>query len=388
MTITIAKLLFCSLVLFAFSFLSSCDNDENTSPAESSKYILATTTGSFPSETSFLQTLEDLDITTPIDNSAATEVNGPVAVMGSVGGNIFAGRYGAPAQLFRYKVNDDNFLAEDGIIQIDGASTFSGLLIVDENEAYCIPYGVDKVIKFNPTSFQKTGEVDLASLQKESYTMIKSGLVKRDNKLFIPIDYTSSSSPAMTSTFVAIANLADNSVKIIEDTRSKDNQANAFPTIALDESNNIYLQCKGAPGDLPGAVLRIKSGTETFDADYLFDLDAATSTTRVIGLTYLKNGKALTAAQTTATGNVYFDPVYSYYVVDLSSKTATRINGIPENIAYRSGKALLVDDNTALIPTQTTTENAFYTIDISSSDLTATKKFTTVDRIAHLIEIK
>lgn len=378
---------FKTLSFFALlCLMTACDEDTPTASGDA-RFVLATTTGSFPSETSFLQTLNNLDISESVDNSLATEVSGPVSVIGSIGGHVYAGRFGSPAQLYKYSINDDHSLALEGTIQIDGSTTFSGMLIVHETEAYCLPYGIDEVILFNPETFQRTGSIDLSSLQEEGYTMLKSGMVKRDDKLYIPVSYTSQSEDPFQATFVAIVNLSDESVTRIQDDRTMDNAGNAFPTIALDEDENIYIQCKGAPDVLPGAVLRINADTDIFDAAYFFNLNEATGSTRVLGLACLQNNKAITAAQTIAEGNVYFDAIYSYYVIDVVSQTAVKIDNIPVNKAYRAGKSIMVEENIAVIPMGTDDENAVYSLDMGTVPYSAHQQFTAVDRIGHLLEL-
>ena len=366
--------------------LFSCQDDNNPNPSQQAKFAIATIAGEFPAETSYLQALSTLDLETPLNNSSAIELGGTVAVMESFGEHVYVGRFGDPARLFKYSINEDNSLTEEGVIQIDGASTFSGLHIESETEGYCLVFGVDKVIRFTPSDFTVSGEIDLTGLQKSTYTMLKSGMVKRDDQLFIPIEYkdfATFTSP-IDSTFVAIVDLTDESAVLIADGRTKDNEANNFPVIIKDEDEDIYVQAKGESGVLPGGILRIRQGEEVFDQSYFFNLNQATATERVVSISHLGGSIAITAAQT-AQGNVFFDPVYSYYRLDLDNLEAQRITSIPENKAYTSSYIFQLDDEAAFIPALTQTENALHEYDISED--IATKKLTAVDRIARLVAL-
>ncbi|MEJ7658790.1 MAG: hypothetical protein WKG07_03755 [Hymenobacter sp.] len=78
---------------------------------------------------------------------------------------------------------------------VPGATTFSDVQFISDTEAYAsVGGGLARLVKFNPTTFVTTGEVDLTKLQKAgARRMYYLGSMVRDTKLFWGVYYETAS---------------------------------------------------------------------------------------------------------------------------------------------------------------------------------------------------
>ena len=132
-------------------------------------------------------------------------------------------------------------------------------------------------------------------------------------------------------------------------------------SIFVDENNDIYINCIGSFGFIPGlhgGIARIKNGTTDIDPDYCIRLD----NTEVRGLTtkfadffaticYGGNGKVYAYANSfgldpNGMSNPYISLTNVPIIIDLQQKTLSVINGMeisnPQGIAVGKYKNLIV----------------------------------------------
>src|SRR5688572_28852723 len=85
------------------TFFVSCRDKNQVTPdvptwnCTSAKFAIINTTGAWPSQTSYLQSLQDLNISS-LDNTTATEIPASASIWKCYGG-VYVSSFGAPATL-------------------------------------------------------------------------------------------------------------------------------------------------------------------------------------------------------------------------------------------------------------------------------------------------
>jgi len=363
-----------SIALAALSVLASCSKKNNdTPPAENSNitYAISNVGGGYPSQTTYIQGLKDLNINT-LDNSKATEMPS-FSSQWSYGGAIYMTNFGAPATMTKYTFDANGKAVAAGKLVVPGANTFSSIEFVNATEAYAsVGGGLAKVIKFNPSTLQQTGEIDLSSVFKKNaaYTFYL-GMKVRDGKLFLAVQYLDANySPLEHIAFVAVLDLATSKVdKLISDARTSNLflAGSSISGFAEDSNGDLYIQGQGS-GNVPSGILRIKKGATDFDSTYFFDLKAATGK-NCSGLYLFSNGLAFTTQiQDPADAYESKGPNFRYYKIDLAAKTSLGdLSAALPNI-YGSSTSIMrkFDDNNITFVVSSNKENSIYNYNISS----------------------
>ena len=95
----------------------------------------------------------------------------------------------ADANVYKYIRNDDGTLTKAGQIQIDRMAPMVGnMLVVNETKAYASAPVENKIVIFNPTTMERTGEIDLVDTKwgvDGSNTPNPIGLFLRDDILYV-----------------------------------------------------------------------------------------------------------------------------------------------------------------------------------------------------------
>ena len=169
---------------------------------------------------------------------------------------------------------------------------------------------------------------------------------KSDNKLFYFYynkKETSGSSKTSNEPFFRIAVINAETMAVEQEIVNKEAEQmtpSAYGellqnTIFFDESDNLYLSAFSKSGKVNiGRLLRIKKGEFDFEAGYNAFPDAKG---KLLTVQYMGNGKVLAYAGDNAVGTAIDTYAYYYSVIDLNSKTVTRLAFDGTEIPYSSG---------------------------------------------------
>ncbi|MFN6945148.1 MAG: hypothetical protein ACK4ND_09390 [Cytophagaceae bacterium] len=359
----------------AFIAFSSCKKkdkeDEDPEPTSKVNYAISNVAGIGAASTTYVLGLKDLN-TSEVNNDNATELPA-FASMWRYKDAVFMTRSGAPATMYKYTFDNEGLPVESGILEVAGSNTFSTVVFIDDNQAYAsLGGGQSKLIQFNPTSYQITGEVDLSSVQKEGFTPWYLGAMERDGKLFGAVNYTGAGSP--DSAYVAVIDVASGQLeKVMRDGRTRGifTSGAAVNAFVKDIHGDIYVQADGG-GEKPGGILRIKNGQTNFDPDYFFNFPEVLGAPGK-GLYHFGNGLTFTTRIDEPT---QFWTGYSskFVKIDLNTKTAQELPGLPLIRASSASLMRKFDDNEILFSVAAAEENAVYSYKISSGQIN--RKFT------------
>ncbi len=372
----------------AFSlFLSAC---EKTDPApnandEAVKYALMVTGGAFPNQTAYFSGFKQLP-SGVVGTEGAAELTGS-GIMHSYKEHQYLTTFGAPATLRKYGFDAQGRPQELGAFVVQSLNTFGAVDFVSDTEAYAASNGfggVPKLVKFNPTTMQITGTIDLTPIQKRgAKDVFYLGMTHRDDYVFMGVNYqTASFSNLGDSVYVAVINRKTDKVeKLIADGRCgiiwNGGSASSFgpSSIVLDENKDIYITGTGNQAKVPSGVVRIKNGQTTFDPTYFMDL-TKTVGSDCQGLFYYGNGRALTL-KSEDPANYPFDDSknagYRYFKVDLYQKTSQgELSALLPKVSS-SAMTSKWDESKLYLSAPTPTTNAMYSLDLSSG--TVKKEF-------------
>ncbi|WP_299434862.1 DUF4374 domain-containing protein [uncultured Maribacter sp.] len=381
------KSLFLGVLTLALTVGCSSDdssNDDSPSMKKEIKFGMATVSGAWPNTTTYLQGFENLNFST-IGNDKATELTGTSSVVVE-GEYMYAKPFGAPANLVKYKFDENGLAQEDNKIVVPGANTFSTIHFKDENTAYAtVAGGISKLIVFDPTTMRIQDEVSLKDVTDkfpEANRTYYLDMVERDNKLFMTVHYENNFVPINDHAYVAIINLETNTVeKVIEDQRTGMLFGGPTSNAGMIKMANgdIYVQGKGTSdggGNAPSGIVRIKNGTSEFDADYFLNLSEATGNI-CYGILHA-NGKTYTAKVEDETDFWEFstgNPQFKYFEIDLENKTSLgAVVGLPTTYGTRGMSVTSFNDNEVAFTIATNDENALYELNAGAN--TPTKMFT------------
>lgn len=104
----------------------------------------------------------------------------------------------------------------------------------------------------------------------------------------------------------------------------------------FDESGNLYLAClsNDEDGVERSHLLRIKAGEKDFDPSY----DGFTNDGKLVSIEYLGNNKALAYAREDQLGTGIDSYSHYYAIIDLSSKSSSRIKCDGKDLPYSGGR--------------------------------------------------
>ncbi|MBC3789197.1 DUF4374 domain-containing protein [Spirosoma utsteinense] len=362
-------------------FLTACDkNPEPAQPEAAVNYALMMTGGTYPNQTTYFLGTKNMPTGT-VETATAAEFTSS-GMLFKYGKYAYVTTFGAPATLRKYSFDQQGKPTEIASFIVQGLKTFGAVDFVSETEAYAASNGyggVPKLVKFNPTTMQITGTIDLTALQKKNATQVfYLSMVHRDDQLFMGCNYQNGFSNLADSVYVAVIGRTSGQVeKLISDGRTgmiwNGGTASSFiaSSLVLDENGDIYVHGTGNGDKVPSGVIRIKKGTTTFDKDYFLNLKAATGAD-CLGLMYYGNGKALTCRSEDA-NNYPFDgetPSYTYYKVDLTAKTSLGV--LSKDIPPVFGSYAFTtkwDDNTVYLNVPAATSNSIYSLNTGTGSV-------------------
>ena len=336
-------------------------------------YGMALVSGSGGVQTTFLQGMLNLDLTT-VNNSNSTEL-AQFAAIYSDGNALFTAGFGAPATMGKYTFNSTGNPVLDQQIVVPGSNSFSAVEIIDPTIGYAtVGGGLSRAIQFDPTEMRITGEIDLSSAGDG---LFYSDLIVRDNFLFVALNDFGDSAAVR----VAVINRTSNTLeKVISDSRT----ATLFGTLTTsimvtDANGDIYVQGSGLFSEKPAGILRIKAGETEFDTEYFFDLGAATGNT-CFGLYHFGDGLTFTTVSEDDNNFFGFDganPVFRYQKINLSNTTDLGDLDATLPNTFAASRTMFMQQlsaNEILFPIAGTDEDALYIYDITTGNVS--KKIT------------
>jgi len=295
----------------------------------------------------------------------------------TVVGNKIYKRDGATTSdvgIARYGFSADGRVNEEGFVSTPNNTYETNKLIVSDTEGYYWDLGAGgmKVQTFNPSTMQRTGEIDFSSLSKgRPYESAGQYLiVKRDNKLFIDLQYGTRTQDWQINfdenkVQVAVYNL---DTKLIEKVTEYEGASHIglftdYQVWSIDEvSKDLYILAVGfMKTQTPESkVLRIKNGEDEFDQDFelkISDYQWPTDFNRL----FAYNGKIYTTISSRPTsyygggqhGVTYRQDIWYWNEIDAETKKAKRLS-IPvdafrsaQNPFFHNGEIYFVSNNTA-----------------------------------------
>lgn len=369
------------LIIFSTTvFFSACKKDKTVEPDDepstctTAKYAIMNTAGAWPSQTSYLQSLPDLNASN-IGNGNALEI-AAAATIWRFDGNVYSSSFGAPATLIKYQLNGNCKAEESKKMMVVGANTFSSIEFISPTKAYAaVGGGLARLVVFDPSSMQITGEVDLSPIQKKgSPNVYYCGSIVNGNNLFLATYYSDANyAESFDSCFVAVIDVTTNKVKkLIADGRTGMSLGNGAlgSVFTKDKNGDVYVQGLGYKfntREVPSGILRIRNGETNFDPAYFLNLKTATGADCYTVNNF--NGTAFTWRVEDPTDFWGFNGAnFKLYKLDLVNATSLGevSTAIPKSKATNTAILRLLEDNKVYIGVAGDTENALWTYDLSS----------------------
>lgn len=340
-------------LILAMAMGCSKDNTEDTpTPTDNAKYVLMTDVVQFESP-GYLTAFSGMPSGTITDiQSKSLQLNQSFGFR-TFGKWLFnrenpAGEVG----LQKFTVADDGSIKSEGFIA--GSTQY---LVVSETSGYYLDEtrGTLKLQKFNPTTMQRTGEIDLSSLAKpgvEYQAIGKHTIAAKEGKLYAGISYGTKTQQGYGDDLYNYVEFAviDMATDKLEKTIKYDGQrgigwgssGNKMWTIGDDGA--LYLYSTGlTDGFTNPAIIRIKKGETDFDRTWkLKGNDFQTSTG--ISAALVKGGKIYMEFPSEPLKQDFSNLqsiIWDYYVVDMATMQKTKIEGMPQHhYSYANEQAI------------------------------------------------
>jgi len=368
-----------SLFIIAIA-ASSCKKDKPSNPGgKEISYALSVTGGTYPNQTTYVFGTEQFP-SGRVATSGAVELSSS-GQMYKYGSHIYVASFGAPATLRKYDFDENGKPRQLGSIAVPGLKTFGAVEFLSATEAYAASNGfggIPKMVRFNPSTMEILGYIDLSSLQLPGATEIYYlGLVERDGYLFMGVNYQDASfSNLENAVFVAVINKNNSTVeKLIKDTRTNmmwngGTTASFSPTcLVKDAVGDIYVNGYAGNGK-PSGLLKIKKGTTDFDPAYFFDLDAVTGG-HCLGVFYFDNNNVFTVRYEDAAAYPFDGSAAgTFYKINLSARSSS--GNISTTIPRFFGGSTFMtrwDNDKIYFNVSAAGSNAIYSYKLNSGDV-------------------
>lgn len=210
-----------------------------------------------------------------------------------------------------------------------------------------------KLQTFNPTTMERTGEIDFSSLS-EGQPLESIGqliIAKRDNKLYLDLLVGSKAAgnwqvtPSTNDVAIAVYDLTAKKIETVTRMAGTTNLGVFIDHVlwSLDEvTGDLYFasvsDMKVQSSALSSKILRIKKGEVNFDTTFVIDMKSYQFPAEFNRL-FAHNGKIYTTIPSRAVsyygggqhGVRYRDDVWFWNEIDAVTKKATRLNMPPDN---------------------------------------------------------
>ncbi|MFT4168097.1 MAG: hypothetical protein QM653_03135 [Dysgonomonas sp.] len=391
------KLFSVFIVLAGFTLVSCSDDNNDETPTTESKdyYVLLTgdlTTSPYVGYGSTYTEFPSGNIDNIKTGSVSMRTNG----MRSYGEWVFKrtslGKEGGEDEIIRYAIDATGNLVESGRITSGNNSNY---YIYNETTAFYIDLNRDlmKIQKFNPSTMQRTGEIDLSSLRNADYPYQDVGtnlMVAKDGKLYVDVFYNTANEKGnfIKNTPLGFAELAVidlTSEKYEKSIRNNNISYIGYPgnenqMWSIGDDGALYM-CShgfGATGATnKSAIVRIKKNATDFDNNWIIYADDYMQGTSM-GVVCVKDGKLYTQMGSQALsfrGNLT-DVVYDYYVFDTENLSAgrTKVLGMPQSTyTFQCAQGIIViNDKIYFRVVNNNDENGYYVL---GSNNTASRAF-------------
>ncbi|PKG85075.1 hypothetical protein CXF85_05570 [Colwellia sp. 75C3] len=218
-----------------------------------------------------------------------------------------------------------------------------------------------------------------------------TALVVRGDLLFLSFhkldDAGNWGTPEADNAFVAIYDypLVEGATpkSIIADARTSNIGVNGNIGLIKTANGDLYSMSNGSvavgfspASTKPSALLRINNNEEVFDANYFFDIEAATDGGKIFWFDYVGDNKAIARIITDDTGAASWGAFtknqinHKLVIIDLVAQTVTDIDGIPLHHKRWTSPVEIIDGK-VYVSIETVDAAFVYVVDINSA--TATK---------------
>jgi hypothetical protein len=239
--------------------------------------------------------------------------------------------------------------------------------------------------KLNTDNMTIIGEGKLAIPAKEGYTVLTtSGLLtyrKSDNKLFYFYYWKTQKRKGVVEPNFHIAVVDPETMAVEKDITNSEGeqmQGSAYgellqSTIFFDNDDNLYISAfNEVDGKNIGRLLRIKNGETNFEAGYNAFPNAKG---KLLTVQYLGGSKVLAYSGDAAEGTNIGSMAYYYSIIDINTKTSTRLAYNGTDIPYSSGSfsqrsVFNSKENKAYFGVNTSNEQAIYIYDVATEKVT------------------
>ena len=371
-----------SLICLLFTAAACSSDDDVVNPLEGSNFMLFVNTSS--------DSFEGLIL--PFDDFPSGTVN-PVNVSGTVqhgsmrhpGLSFGNALYMSPgpngeAGIQRYVIGENGGIETDGFLAVPGY--FPEFAILSETEGYYYDFQRNNMAiqKFNPTSMARTGEIDLSSdletflPSDTAVVVLESFLIERDDKLVTQMHIETRQfgfeALAGDKTFIVTIDKEAESatVSTYEDEELRIGYFGIMNYANWNEADDGHLyfasRFKNPVVGEDGKIFRLLPGQNVIDPNWSIDL----GTSQYVG------GPALILGGPTPFGDKLYMQYYasqfsSYdaddcfaYEIDIATREATRIDGIPAgNNIYLNGPQVV--GNKIYFAVSNDTFNGYYSYD-------------------------
>ncbi len=362
-----SKLYFVGMVITALSLITSCSTSEDTpsisDDTNNTGYALwlITDTEDFSgmlltSKTPFSGEIDPTEESYSLlgaARDAGISYHGDIYNVHNSSGDSGIQRY----------VYNQNKLSDAGFISV-GETLFTFEVVNDTKGYYTDANRSTTAIQtFNPSTMSRTGEIDIASAIQPyitddvTSTRLGSFMIESNGYLYTQVKFNNSDGyEAIDSTFVAVFNVnTDKFVKmaIYPDYIWLGFERKNTNYVQKDENGNIYLS--SLAGNLNERMhtrcLRIKAGETDFDKTWSLDYDdiIGEKGSFAMGGGATLNGKLYVRLKETGMAanwsNSMEENMYAYEV-DIKTKIATKIEGIPgstSSVLYSVNGPVIID---------------------------------------------
>lgn len=334
-------------IVAAIICLSSCDDNDNVDPAAPGKYVLLTTnfTGNFTSYLTSYDNLPSGSISNVASKSKQTLNTSGLRVIGKYIYNMsnFEGEGGVHKQ----SVNEAGEIVSEGFIAVGAAISGSGQhVVVNDDLGFYFDgdRGLLKLQKFNPTTMQRTGEIDLtAQLSNPNYEFVSVGQniqMVKEGKLYANVHYGNNTFKGFLDAQDNLVKLAvidiatGNFEKLITYNAGKPQQVGWLGDNVmwdLGDDSNLYFNTLGTVAGGSGMILRIKAGETEIDQNWQLQIDDYIKDGFFVEV-LAKGGKIYTRIPTEgikADFSNIGNEVWKAVAIDINTKVSTPIENAP-----------------------------------------------------------
>ncbi|QNR25286.1 DUF4374 domain-containing protein [Croceimicrobium hydrocarbonivorans] len=312
-----------------------------------------------------------------------------------VGNTLFASGYSDDNQCAGYAANSKGEIVKSGEFIFENALEMFGH---SDDEQTFLAMEIPRAgfanrrlhfIDVNTVQVKKIVGTRIFENTNDSLVAWPTALEVRGDKIFIPFHKLDAkgyfSTPSADSAFIAVYSYPDmgsEPEKIIADPRTSNIGVNGATTGLIEtESGDLYSFSCGAEmagfapaSSKPSGILRIKANETEFDANYFFDIEAASNGGKLFWFDYLGNGKAIGRILTHDNGGAWgafgrAEFNQKLVIIDLEAQTLTDVANVPLH-AKRYSSPVYVEGNTAYVSIETASEAYVYAVDIANASAT------------------